>query len=102
MLFRSLRDAAKDAEDLVLHSLAFEVLEAAEDLLFGLIADAARVVEDEPRVFRRRHLCIALGQQSADHLFGVVGIHLAAEGFDVEGFPRHCSYIVVDWKGVRD
>jgi len=91
-----LGDAAQDAEDLVLHALALEVLQAAEDLLFGLIADAARVVEDESRVFRRGHLRIAFGQEGADDLFGVVGIHLAAEGFEVEGFPRHCNSIVVD------
>src|ERR1035441_9071296 len=28
-----------------------------------------------------------------------MGIHLAAEGFEVEGFPRHCSSIVVDGRG---
>ena len=31
----------------------------------------------------------------------VVGIHLAAEGFEVEGFPRHCSSIVVDERGLE-
>ena len=89
-----LGDAAQHAEDLVLHPLALEVLQAVEDLLFGLIADAARVVEYESRVVRRLHLRVALGQQGADDFFGVVGIHLAAECFDVKGFPRHCSSIV--------
>jgi hypothetical protein len=30
-----------------------------------------------------------------------VRIHLAAEGFEVEGFPRHCSSIVVDGAGLE-
>ena len=90
-----LRHAAEHAEDLALPGLALEVLQAVEDLLLGLVADAAGVVEHESGFFGRFHLRVALRQQRADDLFGVVGIHLAAKCFDVEGFPRHCIYRIV-------
>ncbi len=87
-----LRHAAQHAEDFAFAGLALEILQAIENLLLGLVANAACVVEHQPGVFRRLHLRVALLQKRADDLFGVVHIHLAAESFDVEGFPRHCLY----------
>ncbi len=83
-----LRHAAQHAENLALAG-ALEMLQAVEYFLLGLIADAARVVENQPGVFGLRHLRVALFQQRADDFFGVVGIHLAAEGFEVEGLAGH-------------
>jgi hypothetical protein len=51
-----LRHAAQDTEDLALAG-ALELLQAVEDLLLGLIADAARVVEDQPGVFAGSATC---------------------------------------------
>jgi len=45
------------------------------------------------RRFGRLDLGIALLEERADDLFGVVDIHLAAEGFEVEGFPRHVALL---------
>jgi hypothetical protein len=97
--------AAEDAEDFAaggsrLAGVALEVLQAIEDLLLGLVANAAGVVENEVGVFGGGDLRIALGHEGADDLFGVVDVHLAAECFEVEGFPRHGNSIVVDARGL--
>ena len=63
----------------------FVLVEAMEDFLFGLVADAAGVVEDEAGVGFVGGLGVALVEEGADDFFGVVGVHLAAESFDVEG-----------------
>jgi hypothetical protein len=84
-----LRHAPQHAENLAFAGFALEILQAIENLLLGLIANAASVVEDQVRLFGRLHLRIALLDERADDFFGVVDIHLAAEGFEVEGFPRH-------------
>ncbi len=86
--------AAEHAENLAFAGLALEVLQAVKNFLLGLIAYAAGVIEDQVRRFRRFHLGIALLDEGADDFFGVVDIHLAAEGFEVKGFPRHCGSIV--------
>ena len=44
-----LRHASQHAEDLALAGLALELLQAVEDLLLGLVADAAGVVEHQVR-----------------------------------------------------
>ena len=80
--------AAEHAEHFALAG-ALELLQPVEDLLLGLIADAAGVVEDQRGFLGRFHLRIALLHQRADDLLRIVGIHLAAEGFDVESFPSH-------------
>src|ERR1035437_8710584 len=62
------------------------VVEAVEDLLFRLVADGAGVVKDQAGVFFTFNLPVALLLQCANDLFRVMGIHLAAERFKVEGF----------------
>ncbi len=62
-----------------------EQAESGEDLVRRLLADAAGVVEDQARRLRRADLAIAAPQQHAGDLFGVVIVHLAAEGLDVKG-----------------
>src|SRR5439155_965726 len=81
-----LGDTSQDGEFLSLRLKLFVIGEAMKDLLFGLIADGAGVVEDEAGVFDGRNLAIALGNERADDFLGVMDIHLAAEGFEVEGF----------------
>jgi len=62
----------------------FVLVEAVEDFLLGLVADGAGVVEDEAGVGLVGGLGVALVEEGADDFFGVVGVHLAAKGFDVE------------------
>jgi hypothetical protein len=52
----------------------------------GFFADAAGVVEDEVGLRGRVHGAVAAGHQHARYFFGIVVVHLAAEGFDEEGF----------------
>ena len=54
--------------------------------MLGFIADRAGVVEDQAGVFFGFDLPVSLMLECANHLFGVMGIHLAAEGLKVEGF----------------
>ena len=82
-----LRHAAQHAEDFAFARFALEILQTVENLLLGLVANAARVEKHQSGRIRRRNLRVALGQERACDLFGVVGIHLAAECFQVEGFP---------------
>ena len=69
------------------------MLQAVENLLLGFVTDGAGVVKDVVRLLRRLHLRIAFVQQRARHLFGVVGIHLAAKSLDVKRFFHwnHCT-----------
>ena len=80
--------ASQYAEDLAFAG-ALEILQTVENLLLRLVANAAGIVEHQIGGFRRLHLVVALCQQGADDFFRVMRIHLATEGFDVEGFPRH-------------
>jgi hypothetical protein len=61
--------------------LALVFVQAVKDLLLGLVADGAGVVEDQAGFFFRLDLPVALLLQCADDLLRVMGIHLAAEGF---------------------
>src|SRR5690606_38272119 len=84
------RDATRDCDQ---HLTAFrrrlllEDAQAAElriDLLRRLLADVAGVQDDEVGVVGRGRLRIALARHRVRHTSGVVGVHLAAVGFDVE------------------
>ena len=68
----------------------FVVIQAVKDLLLSLVADGAGVVQNQAGVFLVFNLPVTLVLQCANHLFGVMGIHLAAEGFKIESFlGRH-------------
>ena len=78
------RDAASLKRRLVLH-----LADAAEfriDLVGRLLADVAGVEDDQVGVVRRRGLDVALGGQRVRHTMGIVDVHLAAVGLDVELF----------------
>ena len=62
--------------------------EAVEDFLLRLVPDGAGVVEDQVSFFDGFHLAVAFVDQRADDFFGVMGIHLAAKGFEVERLLR--------------
>ncbi len=80
-----LGDAAEHGEALALLVERLVVVQAVEDLLLGLVADGTGVVQDEVGGFFGLDLGVALVLERPDDLFRVVDIHLAAEGFDVEG-----------------
>ena len=62
--------------------------EPVENLLLSLVPDGAGIVENQVGLLDRLHLPIAFLYQRADDLFGIVHIHLTAEGFEVEGLLR--------------
>src|SRR5215472_8852395 len=80
-----LRHAAQHRELLTLGLQLFIVLQPMEDLLFRLITNGAGVVEDQARFLHGFHLPVTLAHKSADHFLGIVYVHLAAEGLNVEG-----------------
>src|SRR5690242_19759461 len=55
-----------------------------KDLLLGFIANRAGVVQHQVSRFDTFYLPVSLLNQRADHLLGVMHVHLAAEGFKVE------------------
>ncbi len=91
-----LGDAADDGELFAFALEALVLVEAVEDFLLGFVADGAGVVEDEAGVGFVVDAGVALVLQGADDLFGVMGVHLAAEGFDVEGLAHRGSISFVN------
>src|SRR5215831_5015449 len=89
-----LGDAARD-RDQGFEALAFALLllnphpaELGINLLGGLFPDVARVEDDKiglGQVLRQR---VALRLERLGHALGVVGIHLAAEGLDIQLFGQ--------------
>ena len=88
-----LGDTANDGEFLSLFLKFFEIVEAVEDLLLGLVADGTGVVEDEVGLLDGVDPAISLGDERTDDLLGVVYIHLASEGFDKESFRCRTHYV---------
>ena len=54
--------------------------------MFGFVPNGAGVIENEVGLVDGFHLAIAFVDERANDLFRVMHIHLAAEGFEVEGF----------------
>ena len=77
-----LRDAADDGELLALLLQPLVVVQPVEDLLLGLIADGAGVVEDQVGLVHGLHLAVALADERARDLLGVMEVHLTAEGLN--------------------
>ena len=87
-----LGDAAEDSEFLALFEELLVIVEAVENFLLGFVPDGAGVIEDQVGLLDGLYLPVAFVNERANDFFGVVHIHLAAEGFQVEGFvrvPRH-------------
>ena len=58
--------------------------ELGKDLLGRLLADVTGIEDDEVGVFRLGGLDEAMRRQDVRHTMGIVDVHLAAVGFDVE------------------
>ena len=85
-----LRPAAADADD-TLGSFALEPLGLAEmgdEAAVRLLADRARVEQDQVGLARARRLGVAERLEHALHALGVVLVHLAAERGDVVALHR--------------
>src|ERR1035441_4804655 len=67
-------------------------VQAVEDFLFGLIANRAGVVQDQPCVGLILDAHVAFVLERPDDLLGVMGVHLAAKRLDVKGL-RHIPSI---------
>jgi hypothetical protein len=79
-----LGDAAQNGKALPFLVQLLEIGQPMEDFLLGFVADRAGVVNDEVGVLFALHLRITFGDERSHDLFGVVEVHLAAEGFDVK------------------
>src|SRR5882757_9252172 len=73
--------ASEDTENLALRLVFLVIGKPVKNLLLGLVADGAGVIQHEPSFFDSRNLTIPLLLKRADHLFGIVHVHLAAKGF---------------------
>ena len=80
-----LRPAAPDADHRAGAALLdrSRLAEMRDEALVGLLADRARVEQDQVRVRARRALRVAERLEHALHALGVVLVHLAPEGGDV-------------------
>ena len=65
-----------------------------KDLLLRLIANGAGVVQDQAAVILVLHPRVALLLQRPDDFFRVMGVHLAAEGLDIESLTHTYSIAV--------
>ncbi len=91
-----LRDAARDGHDRIVSVFEREHAELAQariQLVFGVLANAARVDHDDVGVRGILGGLVAGLLEEAGHALGVVRVHLAAVGFDQvllgHALPRH-------------
>src|SRR3954454_15100062 len=75
--------ATEDTKSLAL-VFAPELIQTVKNLLLRLVANAAGVVKQQIGFRGSFGLYIPAGQQRADHLFGIMHVHLTAECLDVE------------------
>ena len=87
-------NTAEDGELFAFAVHLFVLVEAVEDLLLRFIADGAGVVKDQASVDFVGNLSVAFAKKGSDNFFGIVRVHLAAEGFDVKGLTHTIEYIL--------
>ena len=96
--------AAEDADDQAGAGLLLlpHPTEGRPDLVFGMLADAAGVVEDGIGLGRARRQLPSLAAQRRHDKLAVEDVHLAANGLDPEsamgGGGRHAKIVALDWK----
>src|SRR5579871_629152 len=103
-----LGDAAEDGKLFALALEALVLVEAMEDLLLGFVADGTGVVEDQAGIGFVLDAGVALVLKGANDFFRIMGVHLAAEGFDIESLAHREQYIAAQrttkrtwWRGRR-
>ncbi len=90
--------AAQHAKPLALGQQLLVVRQPVKNFLLRLIPDGARVVKNQVRLLDGLHLSVALVHQCANDFFRVMHVHLAAEGFEVEGLVGVRSHIQSQYK----
>src|SRR5262245_29620350 len=96
LLSLSLGHAARDRDGHAAPFVCGRLLEHADaaelgiDLVRRLLADVAGIEDDEIRVVGTGGFDEAFGCEHVRHTMGIVDVHLAAEGFDVE--PARCTH----------
>ncbi len=78
--------APEDADDLVgvVFFVSSDSPEGAVDFVFGVLADATGVVQDDVGFFVRINQLIPAATECPHDQFAVEDVHLATDGFDVE------------------
>src|SRR5579864_1412881 len=79
-----LSDTAEHSESLALRLQLLVVRQAMKNLLLGFIAYGAGIVEHQTGFFDGGDLAVSLGDERAHNLLGVMRVHLATEGFQIE------------------
>ena len=85
----SLRHAPGHAHDRVGLHVPLELTEPADNSLLGVIANRARVQQDDVRAVRRIDGLVAAGREPPEHQLGIAHVHLAAVGLDVDRGTRY-------------
>ena len=73
-----------------------QTAKCAVNLVLGMLADAARVKEDDIGLGGLVDQLITLPAQAAHDELAIQHVHLAADGFDVE-FLGHVCTILIEW-----
>jgi hypothetical protein len=94
-----LRHASDHGKHFALAGGALELIQPVEYLLLGLVANAAGVVHNQSSGFGSLDLGVAAMNKSSDDLLGIMRVHLAAEGLDVESLLGHYVLIIGQDKG---
>ena len=74
------------------------IVEAIENFLLRFVPDGAGVVENQVGLLDGLYLLVSFVDERANDLFGVVDVHLAAEGFEVESLLGVCGHIQSQYK----
>jgi hypothetical protein len=74
------------------------IVQPVEDFLLSFVADGTGVVENQVGLLDGFYLLVSLVDERADDFFGVMDIHLAAEGFEVESFVGSNGHIEIQYK----
>src|SRR5512140_100293 len=84
----ALRHASRHPEHRARLHVPLELTDATQHPLLGVIANRARVDENDVCALGPAHLTIAVLREAAEHELGVARVHLAAVRFDVDGGRR--------------
>ncbi len=91
-----LRHTPQHGELLPLTLQPLVLVQPVKHLLLGLVANRTGVVQNQPRLAFVLNAGIPLLLQRPNHLLGVMGVHLAAKGFDIESLAHGYSIDVAN------
>ena len=76
--------------------VALQLTEPADHALLGVIANRARVDEDDVGAVGLIHGVVAVRRELPEHQLGIAHVHLAAVGLDVDGGARARKSLIQD------